>query len=488
MPAADSPADPLAAIRHLPADNPYRKPLEKWLNLPEEERKALSSWAEVKKEGEAPAPPLTSGQSELIAGLTASLRSAARQQDAAVWPLVPNPAEPDNPMAIMVPHVGVMMSLGRLVTRGTESTQPRDAIETYAAVAQMGRQMRMGNALIDHLAGVAVEGIATAGAAKRLGEFSAADLDALHAAWAGLKAVPGTDQALRCERDTFFKPFLKHILKPGLAALLAEQAGLAETTPAARAGVGADLRVTAIINDGQRMIGMEDLANGRSFFVSEGKTVNEVTLVSIDFARNRAVLRIGGKDAIMDLASRRIVERQAAANRLLRTLGLADSFSPDQRGAADELIGRLVQRVQNHPGGLDDYIRQLESHYETALSDSLLRAEQPKFDASAKGTPPDDPLLAMLIPTFDGVARTLNRAELTVTMFNAAVALRSQELAGKPPAAAVDPWAKDGEKLHVDRNPDGGFILRSIYEGRDGKPVEYKFAAPDAGLIRRQPQ
>ena len=148
MPAADSAADPLAFIRHLPASNPYRKPLEKWLSLPDEERKSLSSWAEVKGECEAPAPPLTAEQSELIAGLTASLRSAAHQQDAAVWPLVPNPAEPDNPMAIMVPHVGVMMSLGRLVTRGTENTQPRDAIETYAAVAQMGRQMRMGNALL----------------------------------------------------------------------------------------------------------------------------------------------------------------------------------------------------------------------------------------------------------------------------------------------------------------------------------------------------
>lgn len=332
-----------------------------------------------------------------------------------------------------------------------------------------------------------MEGIATAGVAKRLGEFSAADLDALQAAWAGLKAVPGTDQALRGERDEFFKPFLKHILKPGLAALLAEQAGLAETAPVARAGVGAELRVTAIINDGQRMIGMEDLAKGRSFFVSEGKTVNEVTLVSIDFERNRAVLRIGGKDAIMDLTSKRIVERQAATNRLLRVLGLANSFSPEQGGAADELMGRLVQRVQNHPGGLDGYIQQLESQYDTALANSLLRAEQPKFDASSKGNPPDDPLLTLLIPTFDGVARTLNRAELTVTMFNAAVALRSQELAGKPPEAAHDPWAKDGEKLHVERNPDGGFILRSIYEGRDGKPVEYKFAAPDAGLIRRQP-
>ncbi len=483
LPAADPISDPLSAVRQLPVNNPYRKTLEQWLSLPAEERKTLLSWAGKKGEGEAPVPSLTAEQSEWVARLTASLITASRQPEAAIWPLVPSTAEPDNPMAASLPHIGVVMDLGRIVARGTETMPPHDVIKTDAAVAQMGRQLRTGAVLINHLAGAAIETMATASVAKRLGEFSASDLDAVRAAWAGLKAAPGTDQALRGERDEFFKPFLKQILKPGLAALLAEQAGLNENAPA-EGGVGANLRLTAIINDGQRMIGLEDTANGRSFFVIEGKTVNEVTLVSIDFKQNRAALRIGGKDAIMDLTSKRIVARQPAANRLLRMMGVAVDFAPERPGAADELMNNLLQRARNHPGGLDGYIQQLGSDYDKMLGDSLLRAEQPHFDASAENNRPDDPLLATLMPTFSSIARKLNGADLTATMLNAAVTLRSQELAGNPVQAAHDPWAKDGENLHVDRKPDGSFVLRSIYEGRDGKPMEYKFAAPDAGLIR----
>jgi len=486
LPAAEATADPLADIRHLPASNPYRKTLEQWLSLPPEERATLSSWAGKKGEGQTPVTTLTAEQSERVASLTASLLAASRQPNTAVWPLVPSAAEPDNPMAGTLPHVRVVMDLGRLVAKGTESLPPHDAIQTAAAIAQMGRQMRAKEgAIMDHFLGGALESLATTSMAKRLGEFSTADLDEMHTAWAALKAALGSDQALRGERDLFFRPFLKQILKPGLAALLAEQEGLEETAPATEGSVGAGLRLTAIINDGQRMIGLEDKAKGRSFFVAEGKTVNEVTLVSIDFKQNRAALRIGDKDAIMDLTSKRIVARQPAANRLIRMLDMGGAFSQDPEKSADELISNLVQRIRNRPGGLDGFIQQLESDYDKVLAESLLWAEQPKTITRSNGFPFEDPLLNALIPNTDIVPRRINQADLTVAMLDAAASLRRQELAGQPLQAPPDPWAKDGESLHVERKPDGSFILRSIYESSKGKPVEYKFAAPDAGLIRR---
>jgi len=485
LPAADATSDPLADIRHLPANNPYRKTLEQWLSLPREQRDALSSWAGKKADGEPPAPPLTPEQSEWVASLSASLRTASRQPDAAdIWPLVPSATEPDNLMAATLPHISVVMDVGRLVARGTENLPTRDAIETDAALAQMGRRMRAGGVLIGDLVGVSLESLATAGIAKRLGEFSAADLDAVRAAWAGLKASPGADQALRAERDVFFEPFLKQILKPGLAALLAEQAGLADNAPTSN-GVGSNLRLTALISDGQRMIGLEDTTKGRSFFVGEGKTVNGVTLVSIDFKQNRAALRIGDKDAILDLTSKRIVERQAAANRLIHMLGMANSFADAPAPGADELLRSLVQHARDHPGGLDGYIQQLMSAYDKTLAQSLLRAEQPKMDADPTTHPAQDPVLAVLMPSFDSLVRTLNKSDLSTTMLNAALTLRRQELAGAPLQTPHDPWGQSGDNLQMERSPDGGFILRSVYEGRAGKPVEYKFAAPDAGMMRR---
>lgn len=476
LPANDAAPDTFAAIRNLPASNPYRSPLEAWLTLPEEQRKTLLSWSERREEGEPPAPPLTVEQTELLTGLTESLRAAARQPDAASWPATPNPAEPENPMAFTVPHVGVMMGLGRLVMRGSEGMPSAEAIETYAAVAQMGRQTRLGRTLIEQLAGVGLEGMAMTGAARRLGEFSAAELDVLSAAWGGLRAAPGIDQAISGERDQFFRPLLHRILKPGLAALLAESADEEGATPTAGTDVGTDLRLTAIISDGVRMIGLEDVAKGTSFFVPEGKTVNDVTLISIDFEVNRAQLRVGGKDAVMDLSSKRIVGNRAVADRLMRSMGGI---------GGEQLINTLLRRVRDHPGGLDGYIRQLESDYETAFSDALLRAEQPKLAAIPQRKRTDDPLLQIMMPTLDRVARTLNRADLTVTMLNAATSLRRGELTGQTMQPTPDPWARaNGGKLNVERMPDGGFILRSIYEGRDGNPTEYKFAAPDAGMVR----
>jgi hypothetical protein len=43
--AEEQASDPLASIRHLPASNPYRAPLEKLLTLPREDQEALRAWA-----------------------------------------------------------------------------------------------------------------------------------------------------------------------------------------------------------------------------------------------------------------------------------------------------------------------------------------------------------------------------------------------------------------------------------------------------------
>lgn len=483
--AADMAVASLTPIQHLPAGNPYREVLEKYLLMPEVDRVALLSWSEKKGEGEAPSPPLTAGQRELLAGLTGMVREAAGRPDAAVWPLVPDAKDPDNPLAITLPHIGSLIALGRIVTRGAGELPAPEAIDTCAAVAQMGRQARSGHTLIEQLTGAALEGITTAEVARRIGEFSGPELDRLSVAWAGLRPAPGIDRALAGERERFFKPFLDQILKPGLAALLAEQEALSGTGPSEGGGVGSELRLTALISDGQRMIGLENRISGASFFVAEGKTVNEVTLLSINFDRKRAMLRVRGKEAVMDLVSKRIVERREAVSRLSRVLKFMGSFSSEPMRETDALLDGLVRRARNHPAGLDGYIGELQSHYDAGLVDALQRAEQPRIDDSSMKSPPDDPVLIMLSPGFESIARRLTGSELTPVLLRTAVALRQEQLAGKPARPLADPWSKKGEALRIQRTSDGGFILSSIYEDRAGRPVEYKYAAPDAGQVRR---
>lgn len=487
--AAATAADPQAAIRHLPANNPYRAAIEEYLGLPEEDRTRLVAWARKTGEGDAPPPVLTAEQRARVADLSAAVLAAARQPQAAEWPLVPDPADPENPAAITVPHVGPIMQLARIVNRSAADLPPGEAIDRYAAVAQLGRQARNGGTLIDQLAGVAAEGLATGETSRRLGEFSGADLDRLTAAWAALKPSPGLDAAFRGERDLFFKPLLEKIIGPGLAAMLAEENALSGTVTAPAANdVGAGLRLTAIINDGQPMIGLEERATGTAFFVREGKTVNGVSVLSIDFERNRAMLRVHGKEAVLDLVSKRIVERKAAVGRLFRLLGGMDGLSAGGGDEGPKIVADLLKHARIHPEGLGGYIKELQADYDRMLADELLRAERPKAEARDPASlRSENPLLALIMPSFESVARRINQSELAGTMLDAAVGLRRRQLNGSLPVrAAVDPWSGAGEGFRLTIIPDGGFILGSAYESAPGKPVEYKYGAPDAGPERKR--
>jgi hypothetical protein len=302
-----------------------------------------------------------------------------------------------------------------------------------------------------------------------------------------LRPAPGLDQVLRRERDLFFLPLVEKVIRPGLAALIAEENELAGVSAprAADDGVSA-FRLTAIINDGQRMIGLENRSAGTSFFVQEGKTVNDVTVLSIDFDRKRAMLRVCGKDAVLDLVSRRIVERTQAASRLLRLLKTAQGVSSNESSQAEQVIADLVKRARAHPEGVDGCLRDLLADHDAGLAAVLLRAEHPAFEARPARTADESPLLMLTFPALDTVARRLTQAELTTTMLGAAADVRRRQLDGeRAPVPAADPWAKKGEGLTLVPANDGGFTLRSIYENHSGKPTEYKYAAPDAGLVRR---
>lgn len=500
---AERPAtDPAAiemreAFAALPETNPYRDLLLRYAGLPAADRKALGDWPNSRDSlppGQ-PAPELTAEQRALVAEFSAGLRAAAGAPplSAADWPLRPNPNDPDNPAAIIMPGVAPLRALARLATHHADELPPAEAVDLYAAVAQFARQQRAGATLIEQLTGVASEGIAHAGAARRLGEFSAEDLQRLSAAWAALHPAPDNVHAVSGERELFFRPIVENILLPGLREMLASGATADDPFPApgadAENSLSRDFRLSGLLDLGsdERRIILEDTKSGEHLSLRLGRAVEGVELLSLDFEQRVAHIRRGAEEATVHLATKRIVARQSAIEKLRRSFGVFDS---EENAPGRAALAAALARARAHPDGAEGYARELLAAYEAGIARQVALADSARYPEHLEPTEAEksDPLLALMMPTIGRVCRTFNGSATATTMLQAAIHHRLGQLgAGADPAAARDPWA-DGEKtpFRTERLPDGGFILRSAYETEPGAPYTYKFAAPDAGFIRQQ--
>lgn len=490
--AATFATDPakLAAFGALPATNPYREILLRVENLPAADRDTLKNW--LSPAADAPAPTLTADQRAIIREVASALRSAAAAPPAtaADWPLIPNPDDPDNPAAIILVGVGSMRELARLAVRAADDLPPADAIDTYAAIAQLGRQQRAGATLIEQLNGVAIEGIAQAEAARRLGDFSAADLQHLSSAWLALAPAPSLDRAIAGERDVFFKPILDKLVVPGLRELLAANATGDEPAPGDETdSISPDadftryLRLSGLANlgEGELRISLENTRTGESFTLRLGSTVEGVELVSLDFEKRLAVIRQDAREAVIHLESKRIVPKESAALRLRKFFAVFDSIGGKNAGLA--ALRQTLAAARAHPEGVDGYARDLFARYQSRIDQQLSLANSPRYPADLSASEVD-PILALTMPAIGKVARTLHNSATQSTMLQAAVQLRLRALGQSDATPPADPWSGDGSAFAVEKSPDGGFLLRSHYETRTGKLLTYKFAAPDAGFVR----
>ena len=489
-PARAADAEKIAAFTALPNSNPYRDLLLRVENLPDADRQALNSW--VRPDEGAPAPVLSSDQLALTREIAAAVRAAASAPLATSddWPLVPNPNAPDsftaNLTAISLVGVGSVRELARLATRTAAELPPAEAIETYAAVAQLGRQQRAGVTLIEQLTGVAIEGIAQAAAAERLGTFSAAELRQLSDRWNALHPVPSLEVAVAGERDLFFRPILENIIVPGLKALLADPAaGQSVADPAP--DFTRDLRLSGLANlgDGEVRITLENSRTGASFTLRPDLPVEGIELLSLDFEQRLAVIRKGDQEAVIHLQSKAIVARKSAATRLREFFTGLEYLDDSIPGGTR--LARTLDEVRAHPDGVDGYARDLLAAYQSGIDAQLALAASPLAPRTEPELSPD-PLIALTMPTIGKVARTLNNSATASVMLQAAINHRLGQLHESidPFAAtASDPWAEDkNTPFTYTPTPDGGFTLRSRYEVAPDAPYTYKFAAPDAGFVR----
>jgi len=474
----------IAAFTALPDTNPYREILIQVEKLPNGDRQALDNW--LNPADNAPAPVLTPTQRAAVTEITAALRAAASSPPATTsdWPLTLNPNDPDNPAANTIAGVGTTRRLAQLATRIAADLPASEAIETYAAVAQLGRQRRAGATLIEQLTGVAIESIAQGAVAARLGSFSVEELRQLNDVWGTLHPAPSIDAAIAGERDVYFRPVVENILVPGLRELLADpDAGQPDTDPNS-SDFTSDLRLSALVNlgGGEHRITLENTRTGDSFTLVPGRTVEGIELVSLDFDQHLAVIRRADHEAVIHLASKRIIARKSAATRVREFFAGFDFFAnPEEENTR---LQQVLALVRAHPDGVEGYARDLLVAYQTGIDQQLALAASPLAPRTSP-EPPSDPMLAIAVPSIGAVARSFQSVATQSVMLRAAINHRLGALQGRiDPSAFSDPWQETPTPFVHEPTPDGGFLLRSRYETRPDAPLTYKFAAPDAGVVR----
>lgn len=472
-------------VAHLPEANPYRTVAMRWLSLPEADRKAISDWMSP-DDSEANHPAaLNPTQQDIARAIAADLAAAAKigAAQTELWPSKPDPQNSDNPVHIMIPDVAVMRDLAKITTKVADDSPPSAAIELYAATARFGRDIRSGATLIQGLIGIAVEGVASEGAARRLNAFSSQELELLSAAWSQLPRPAGIEHALNSERNVFFIPLLERIILPGLLALQAEgldafdSSSKSEPSPTLK-----NLRLSALIAaDGEQLIHLENTATGKSFSVTNEQSAEGVKLISFDAKAGRAWLRVDGTPAVLDLQSKRFVSARADIDRLRKLIG-----EDLEIGSPPKTPG-WVRLALSHPDGPEGYVTDLIEEYDRRMAEQIAGSRQNKRPPRSPNDVPSDPLLAIIMPTMGQVARTINASSLQSTMLEAAIRRRL----GQPGGMPSDPWGpvdtnKASAPFAFEQTPDGGLILRSAYETRTDEPYAYKFGTPDAGVQRKQ--
>lgn len=476
-------------FEQLPATNPYREVLLRLDALPATDREILKNWVRGYTEDEPPPPAPSGEQLALARELTAGLVTAAARSELEpvspgtdLWPIYYPNGDDENPFSAIFPGLGPLRELAQLSTKVAADSPASEAIEIYTAAARLGRERRSGTTLIEQLTGIAIEGIAQSGVASRLRDFSAEELEDISLHWANLPAPPDNIAAMRGERDLFFIPLLKKHLLPGMEELLAaEVSGIPPPEPAAEGDYTRDLRLSGLVDlgDGELRVSLENTRTRETITLTPTAPAEGIELGAVDFAARTAILRRNGVEAVVNLESKKIRLRGAAARELKAVF---TQWFGEEEGKG--MLARILSEARSDPDGAAGYFRRITAHYDALLVAQVASAEDPV----ARPRPDlvnDDPILANLMPTFSQVARTMQSIGTQNVMLQAAIARRLGELRPDAPAETIsDPWTDDASPFTFSPTEDGGFTLRSVYQVRENQPIVYKFAAPDAGFQR----
>ncbi|MBC8010785.1 MAG: hypothetical protein H7067_11900 [Burkholderiales bacterium] len=461
------------AAPSLPETNPYHAAVAQLQAFPDNEKNLFYSW--LYPNDETPAPTLSAAHQRLVREATAAVIAAADHPPLSTLDWLPALAdEAATGDSVLQLPTSELHLLASLAAKSADALPADQALDAYVAVARLGRQQRAAPTLSGQLCGSGIENAALASVARRLNEFSAADLERLSTAWSNLPSPPGLGPTLRIHRDRYFIPVLQTSLFDDLRKF--EQETLAATDPAF-----ADLRLSALVDlgDGERRISLENLSTGASFTLREGATVEGIELVSMDFDARQALIRRSEREAVINLQSKQIEERRLSTRQVEAALA---SHPAGKRVTSREK--RWLIEALTHPGGVDGYAADVFANYDAHI-DRLVHQANELAPVLPDVVVPDYPALNIITPNIANIARRLRANDTQPAMLQAAIHARlaalGQTSATPPPA---DPWATEPDGGFTLTPTEGGFRLQSRYQTTQGIPLTYQFATPDAGPVR----
>ncbi len=172
---------------------------------------------------------------------------------------------------------------------------PDSALETLDAVIRTGYHVGGGSELIGYLTGVAIEGIAYQWIGQQAVRLTAEERIRLLEKLDALPPAPTVAGALMVERAERMGPWLDLVHENALEAF--EQAE----------AFGERIRLSAVTSmGGEVSVGIDDVEQGITFWISPGETRHGIELVWVDMKADTALIRKGDESAVIRLEDRKI--------------------------------------------------------------------------------------------------------------------------------------------------------------------------------------
>lgn len=447
------------ALEKVPLANPYRRLFETAIE------------AEVARVDKLPEVP--------IAPALLEAANAAASGGGMEWIARPEEMTMERNMKF-AQELGVLSRLvtqiGRSTVVAAEKLGPDEAADYYQAVLRLGRDYRSSGVMMPVLTGMGVERGVEQALALRADKLPEAVRARLCAALAALPAPPEATAVVEGELKHFMLPMLEKIVHGFWAWYCEEYPTEAGVAPESIAG--ADLRLSALVDfgGGERRVSLEDTKRGVTFTLEPGKVVEGVELVSIDFEKRRASLRVSGRECVLDLESKRVRESSPEAEFFRQETGggRLESLDAKARAALEDAARRIKAA-----GSPAKFWEEQRAAMLAAVGTMAERA------ANLKDTPPDfakeaglQEALAQMVDGQWGFLRNAYADRIRERL------VRMRLCGGALP---TEPTAIEGipGTVQVVTSDNGAQVLRSDYELR-GKPLELVLvAAPRKPAARK---
>jgi len=447
-------------LSYLPETNPYRTLLLNLQSLPETDATALLAWGSGGLNGDPPADlpmALKPFVDRLAADMRATLSKKTQTRD---WPLR---GEKSATTSLRGMPFQPVRTLTRVLVRATDEMPAEQAVATWLALIQFGRNLSDERTLTSSMMAVVLENAAFEPMRIRNGELSADELLALARGKAALRPPRSLTDMFDAERELFFTPTVDQEYLPALRLLV---------DPKSKASAFDRVEVRGLMEQsgGQGKLLLKDRATGRTFTVSRAETVSGFELVSFDLKERTAVIRHTGREARVNLSNNKISVNRPELEPLRMLF-----WSLETGPGTDDDLQRLAEQVIKQ-GGPDSYIAHAKAEYARVLGEVLALASQPA-EAAPDALPRSDSLMVDTVAKiFYKFARINTGCRVRDRLLDRAIEIRlAKSGATETTARVIDLRAEPGAPFAEETLADGTLRLTSRFESAAGVALRCEF-------------